>query len=140
MKLLRIDLPPRFQDYGLLVLRLGFGFALLYGHGYGKIFRLFGDDEIKFADPYGLGPAASLALAAFAEFICSLLLMAGLYTRAALLPMLFTMFTIIFIVNFDKGFDQLEKAILFGLAFIGLFLIGPGRFSLDYLLYKKNKS
>jgi putative oxidoreductase len=139
MKLLRIDLPPRFQDYGLLVLRLGFGFALIYGHGYGKVIRSLGGDEIRFADPYGLGPAASLALAAFAEFFCALLLMAGLYTRAALVPLIVTMFTIIFVVNFDKGFDQLEKAILFGVAFIALFLIGPGKLSLDEVLQKKNR-
>lgn len=29
MNLLRLELPPRFYDYGLLILRLAFGFAFL---------------------------------------------------------------------------------------------------------------
>lgn len=137
MNLLRIELPARFYDYGLLIVRLGFGFSLIYGHGFGKMMRLFGTDEIKFADPYGMGPALSLGLAAFAEVICSILLMAGLFTRTVLIPMVFVMFTVVFVVNSDKGFSDLEKPILFGLAFLALFFTGPGKYSLDSYLQKK---
>jgi len=138
MNILRIELPSRFHDYGLLFLRLTIGYFMIYGHGFGKVTRLLGSEEIKFADPYGLGPAVSLGLAAFAEFLCSILVMAGLFTRAALIPLIFTMFTVVFIVNFDKAFGDLEKALLFGSAFIALFLTGPGKLSLDAVL-QKNK-
>ncbi|HEY5690389.1 MAG TPA: DoxX family protein [Cyclobacteriaceae bacterium] len=136
MKFLRIELPERIQDFGLLIFRVGFGFSLLYGHGFGKLLRLLGPDEIKFGDPYGLGPTISLGLATFAEVICAVLIMVGLFTRAALIPMMFTMFTVVFVVNFGKDFGDLEKAILFGLAFAGLFLSGPGKYSID--AYLKN--
>lgn len=139
MNLLRLELPPRFYDYGLLILRLAFGFAIIYGHGYGKLTRLFGSEEIKFADPFGLGPAVSLGLAAFAEFLCALLVMAGLFTRAAVIPLIFTMATAFFTVHINDDFGQQEKVILFGFAFLSLFFTGPGRFSLDAQLQNKKK-
>lgn len=138
MNLLRIELPARFQDYGLLFLRLTVGYFMIYGHGFGKVTRLLGSEEIKFADPYGVGPVISLGLAAFAEFFCSILIMAGLFTRAALIPLIFTMFTVVFVVNFDKEFGDLEKALLFGSVFIALFFTGAGKFSLDAILWKNN--
>lgn len=139
MNLLRLELPPRFYHYGLLILRIAFGFSMIYGHGYGKLTRLFGAEEIRFADPFGLGPAFSLALAVFAEVICSLLLMAGLFTRAALIPLIITMATAFFTAHFNDEFGQQEKSILYGFAFLALFFTGPGRFSLDALM-QKNKT
>ena len=35
---------------------------MFYGHGLRKFNKLFGDEEITFADPFGLGPVPSLAL------------------------------------------------------------------------------
>ena len=134
MAFLRIALPPRFYDYGLLVLRLTFGFSMLYGHGWGKLMRLLGAEEIEFADPFGIGPTTSLALAVLAEVICAFLIIIGLYTRAALIPLIFTMGTAYFTVHFHDEFGQQEKAILYGLAFVSLFLTGPGRLSLDTYL------
>ncbi|WPP50979.1 DoxX family protein [Catalinimonas niigatensis] len=139
MNLLRLELPARFQDYGLLILRLAFGFSMIYGHGYGKLTRLFGSEEIRFADPFGLGPATSLALAVFAEVICALLVMAGLFTRAATIPLMITMATAFFTAHFNDEFGQQEKVILFGFTFLALFFTGPGRFSLDAQM-QKNKT
>lgn len=137
MNLLRLELPPRYQDYGLLLLRLAFGFSIIYGHGFGKIIRLFSSEEIKFADPFGLGPVVSLSLVVFAEVICALLVMAGLFTRAALIPLIITMATAFFTSHINDEFGQQEKVILFGFAFITLLLTGPGCFSLDAYLQKQ---
>jgi putative oxidoreductase len=54
--------------------------------------------------------------------------MIGLSTRAALIPLIFTMATAFFAVHLDDPFGQQEKAILFGFAFITLFFTGPGRY------------
>ena len=131
MKALRIEFPPSYTDYGLLILRLAFGFSMIYGHGFGKLMRLLGPGEIEFADPFGLGPAVSLVLVTFAEVVCSILLMLGLFTRAALIPLIITMATAYFTAHFTDDFGRQEKVILFGFAFLALFFTGPGRFSLD---------
>jgi hypothetical protein len=70
---------------GLLVLRLGAGGLLLFGHGWGKIVR-YGERAATFADPLGVGPAWSLALVVLAEVPCAGPVMAGLLTRAAAVP------------------------------------------------------
>lgn len=134
MKLLKIELPQHYQDYGLLIIRLVFGFSMIYGHGFGKMQRLFGAEEIKFADPFGLGPVASLALAVFAEILCSILIMLGLFTRAALIPLFITMLTAFFNSHLSDDFGRQEKAILYGFVFLALFFTGPGKQSLDYYL------
>ena len=139
MNLLRIELPPRYQDYGLLILRLVFGFSMIYGHGFGKLTRLFGAEEISFADPFGFGPVVSLVLVVFAEFFCSLLVMAGLFTRAAVIPLIITMATAYFAAHFDDPFGRQEKVILFGFAYLSLFFTGPGRFSLDAKINDKKQ-
>jgi putative oxidoreductase len=139
MKLLSSSLhtSPKWKDIGLLLLRIVFGAAMIYGHGLGKWERLFGEEEIKFADPFGIGPIGSLALAVFAEVICSILLMLGLLTRWAVIPLFITMGVAFFTVHISDEFARQEKVILFGITFIALFLTGPGRFSLDALLLDK---
>ncbi len=131
MSYLKFTFPNRFHDFGLLVLRISFGFFMIYGHGFGKLSRLFGGEEIKFGDPFGLGPVASLALAGFAEFFCALLVMTGLYTRLATIPLMITMLTAFFFSHFDDPFGQQEKSILYFFAFLVIFLTGPGKYSLD---------
>ena len=55
-------------DIALLVLRLFFGLAMVYGHGWGKLMRFFGEDPLRFGDPIGIGPVPSLVLVTLAVF------------------------------------------------------------------------
>ncbi len=121
----------RSTDIALLLIRLVFGFSMLYGHGWGKLERLFSGEPIDFSDPFGLGPVVSLALVVFAEALCSALLMLGWFTRWALLPLIVTMLVAIFYAHFGDPFGRWEKALLFLSVFISLLLTGPGWFSLD---------
>ncbi len=139
MKLSTLSTSSTWNDAGLLLIRIAFGAAMLFGHGLGKWGRLFGGEEIKFADPFGVGPVASLTMAVFAEVICAILLMLGLLTRWALVPLIITMGVAFFTVHISDEFARQEKAILFGVTFVALFLTGPGRFSVDALLDNKNK-
>lgn len=138
MKKLILNLPSKYNDYGLLILRLVMGLSMFYGHGLGKWERLFGTEEIKFADPFGLGPVISLGLAVFAEVICALLVSMGLFTRLSTIPLIITMATAFFTAHLDDPFGRQEKVILFGFAFLAIFLMGPGKYSLDnYITSKK---
>ncbi|HKK77342.1 MAG TPA: DoxX family protein [Saprospiraceae bacterium] len=128
---------PKYHDLALLILRLTFGIFMIYGHGWGKIFRLFGDEPIRFADPFGLGPVASLALATFAEVVCAVLVALGLLTRWALIPLIITMFVATFIAHGDDPFGKMEKPFMYFLTYIALFLAGPGKYSLDALIAGK---
>lgn len=125
------------NDSGLLILRLFLGLTMLFAHGIGKWARLFGGGDIQFSDPFGVGDTTSLAMAVFAEVICSLLLALGLLTRWALIPLITTMFVAAFIVHINDDFGIMERALLYGVGYVTLFLTGPGKYSIDYYLRNK---
>ena len=104
---------------------------MLYGHGWGKLLRLFGDDPIKFSDPFGIGPPASLALVVFAELFCAFLIAIGLFTRQAAIPLIITMLVAIFYAHLGDPFPKIEKALMYLTAYVSLLLTGPGWYSLD---------
>ncbi|MEP7265571.1 MAG: DoxX family protein [Bacteroidota bacterium] len=120
----------------LLLLRLAAG-SFMLTHGIAKLSKLFGDDPIKFADPIGVGVTTSLALTVFAEAFCSLFLILGIATRLASIPLIITMFVIVFIVNSTEEFGDVELPLLYLVIYIGLAIAGAGKYSLDNMIYKK---
>lgn len=109
---------------------------MLYGHGWPKLMRLLSDDPISFADPFGIGPAASLALAVFAEFFCALLIIFGLFTRWAAIPLIITMIVAVFYVHVADPFSKMEKGLLYLIPYICLMVAGGGWYSLDAQIRK----
>jgi putative oxidoreductase len=122
----------KFIDLALLLLRLTFGGMMIYGHGWRKLLRLFGDEPIKFRDVFGMGPEVSLALAVFAEVLCALLLMAGLLSRWVAIPLAFTMFVAAFVAHGADPFSEKELALAYMMVYVALFLTGPGKYSVDH--------
>lgn len=125
------------NDTGLLLLRIVAGLVLLYGHGFEKLGVIFSGQPIQFMDPIGLGPKTSFFMATFAEGICSILLVLGLFSRFASLVLSIN-FVVIFIFHafiVGDGFQVLELRFLYLMTFVALTFLGPGRFSLDYLLF-----
>jgi putative oxidoreductase len=123
-------------DLTSLLLRLTFGFAMAYGHGWGKLMRFFGDGPVRFRDPLGVGVELSLGLATFAELLCSGLLIIGLFTRWATIPLIITMGVIIFMVHFNDPFNKLESPLMYLTAYVAILLMGPGKYSLDKIIRK----
>jgi putative oxidoreductase len=123
----------------LLIQRLVFGLFMLIGHGWGKLTNFSAISE-RFMDFMGLGTTVSLALAVFAEVICAFLVAVGLFTRAALIPLIITMTVAAFIAHGNDPFfaapreASKEMALLFLAGYLSIFVAGPGKFSLDRLL------
>jgi len=126
-------------DLGLLILRLGVGGMILFGHGWGKLVG-FSVISQRFPDPLGLGSTVSLSLAVFAEFFCAIAVMMGLLTRLAVIPLCITMFVAAGIIHGLDPWSKKEMALLYAVPFLVLFFTGPGRFSLDRMLGKRNMS
>ncbi len=123
-------------NIALLFLRITIGIFMMV-HGTGKLITLFEGGPVQFADPIGIGPSASLMLAVFAEFVCSLFLIFGIATRFAAFPLIITMLVAGFIVHADDVFFVKEKAFLFLIVFITIAIAGAGKISVDNLIYKK---
>lgn len=125
------------EDIGLLVLRLGSG-AMMLTHGFPKLLRLFGDEPIKFMDFLGIGSVASLSLAVFAEFLCSILLIIGFKTRFVVIPLIITMCTAAFIAHASDPFGKKELPLLYLIVFLGILIFGGGKFSIDGFTNRKS--
>lgn len=133
-------------DLGLLIIRLIIGILMVF-YGYEKLSHFnemaasdFWAKNISFL---GMSGKIPLALTIFAEFVCSLLLIIGLFSRFALLVLLFCM-AYIFLVVFplsilDKGDNgyQFNDAFVYFIIYIGLFFTGVGKYSLDAKLFSK---
>lgn len=137
---------PINTDLGLLLIRVIIG-ALMAFIGYEKLIHF---EEMANSDFWaknvsflGMKGAIPLALTIFAEFLCSLFLIVGLFTRVSSFFLLFCM-AYIFLVIFpgsilDKGEHGYEfnTAFTYFMIYLGLFFTGPGKYSLDAKFLKK---
>lgn len=120
------------SSLGLLLLGLAAGGGMLWLHGMPKLLS-FSEKALVFPDPLGVGAKASLGLTIFAEVFCAAAVLLGLFTRAALVPLLVAMGVAFFVIHGADPVDKKELALLYGVSFIVLLLTGPGRFSVDQL-------
>jgi len=117
----------------LLLLRLGLGFMMIT-HGWPKAQKLFSGSDIVFADPLGVGTKVSLVLTVFAEVICSVLIILGIGTRWAVVPLIATMLVAIFIVHGGDPIGDKEMGILYGVGYIILLAFGEGKYAVSKLV------
>ena len=115
----------------ILCLRIFFGLIFLL-HGFEKLMN-FNELSTTFPSVFGFGSYMTLMVAIFTEFCCSLFLMTGLLLRIMVIPMIISMGVAFFDVH-DAILPEGELALIYMITFFILFLIGPGRFSLDYLI------
>jgi len=120
---------PILRDIGLAFFRIAMSIMLLT-HGFPKFQKLI-SGNFEFGDPIGIGAAPSLFLAVIGEFICPILIIVGFKTRWAAIPPAITMLVAATIVHAQDPFGTKEKALLFLVSFITIFLLGPGKFSVD---------
>lgn len=121
------------ENFWLLIIRVAAG-AFMLTHGIPKLQTLLAGGEISFSDPIGLGPTISLVLAVFAEFFCSVLLILGISTRLATIPLIITMAVAAFISHGSDPFGRKELSLLYLLIFITILIYGGGKFALGKLL------
>ncbi len=121
-----------------LILRLGFGLQMLLGHGMSKFNTLISGDEIHFPSILSLSPKMGLILAVLGEFVACIFIIVGYKTRYAAVFAIITMAMAAFVFHMDdqwfakgSGGKAKEMAVLYLLGFIGIYLLGSGKYSLD---------
>jgi len=122
-------------SFATLILRLGLGIVMLVAHGYDKL-QHFAKYSGGFSDPFHVGSRISLSLDIFAEFFCSCLLILGLFTRLACIPLIIAMSVALFYAHHGDAFGVGERAALFLTGYIALLFLGPGKASVDRLIGK----
>jgi putative oxidoreductase len=125
-----------YLDAALLIARVGLTLLMLT-HGLPKLAQFFSDQPIQFGDPIGIGVAASLVLTVFAEVFCSILLLIGFGTRLAVIPLVVTMVVAFFIVHAADPIGVKELSMVYLLFYLVLGVTGSGKYSVDYLISRK---
>ncbi len=128
-------LKDRGNSLAILLLRVLAG-VLMMTHGLQKL-QNFETFSQGFMDPIGLGPKLSLILVMSAELGASFFLLVGLLTRLSLMPLMFAMGVAFFIAHANDPFQQKELALFYLGVYVVLFILGPGKYSLDNLLFGK---
>ena len=124
-----------YKDYFYLVFRVlvGLGFML---HGGQKLFGIFGSRGA--VDVFSL-----MGLAGIIEFFGGLLIIFGLFTAIVAAVSAVEMIVALIMAHFPGGINPLtnggEPAMLYFAAFLAVMAYGPGRISLDRVLFSKKK-
>ena len=118
-----------------LVLRLTFGLMVCILYGFDKLMH-FSNLKIIFPDPLHIGHRWSLVLVIFAETLCSLLVVLGLFTRFAAFVLVISFGVAAFLVHRGHVQVHAEQVYLYLAAFFGILLVGPGRISVDGMMGK----
>lgn len=134
IKLLSVKYSAGAFNTAMLLLRIVAG-GLMLKIGYEKLIG-FNEKSATFMNFMGMGPKVSLALVVFAEFFCSILVILGLLTRLACIPLIITMCVALFVALNGDVFGKGQTAVLFLTAYTVILLVGPGRASADGALSK----
>lgn len=127
----------RLQPLALLVMRLSLG-AIMVAHGYHKVFGGL-HHHAQFVSSLGL-PAWTAYLSSFTEFVGGLLILAGLFTRAAALAICIDLSVAIWKVHLHNGLtgngngNGFEFPLAVATLAFALIFFGAGPIALDHIL------
>ena len=116
-------------SFALLILRASFGLMMIT-HGWPKLLS-FLNDPTAFPDPIHIGSSLSHGLTVFAEFVCAILLVIGLGTRWAAIPLIVAMAVAAFVIHAGDPVGEKEMALLYLSAYTTILILGAGSYSLD---------
>lgn len=130
---IRFLLSERYANLALLLLRLFVG-GMMLTHGVAKLENFTALKE-GFPDPIGWGAALSLVMIILVEVGCSLMLITGLLTRFAVIPLVFAMIMAM-TTHADMSVGSIELPLFYMGIYVVIFIAGPGKCSIDYLIGK----
>ena len=130
--------PQHFRGKGvsllILALRVFFG-VMFFIHGVDKMMN-FSELSDSYPNVLGFGSYMTLMVTIFCEFCCSLFLMCGFLIRIMVLPMIAAMAVAFFDIH-DALLPDGELALIYLIVFLILYIVGPGMYSVDYLIDMK---
>ena len=130
---------PLWQDSGLAFIRIIVGAFMIF-HGW----EVFDAEKMKVYLTWESfkgfsSPSFMVYMGKIAELIAGILMTIGLFTRPAALVLIFTMLYISFLVGHGKVWYEDQHPFLFVLLGLVFFFTGPGKLSVDQLLFRNKR-
>jgi putative oxidoreductase len=124
------QLESKYSDLALLLLRIGVGIIFIYA-GWGKLTGIEGTAE--FFGNIGIPMAGVMAwVVAFVEFFGGIMVLFGAYAKIPYLLLACVMLVALFTTKLGGEFPAARLDLMLLLTTLSLFLLGSGRFSVDY--------
>ncbi|MCK6190585.1 MULTISPECIES: DoxX family protein [unclassified Pseudomonas] len=117
------------QDLGLLFLRVSGALFLLWVHGVPKVLN-YSEQLTLIEDPFHVGATVTLLLAIFAEVVCPVLIVVGVWVRLACLPILAVLLIAMLVVHPQWTLLEGQFGWLLLIIFTSVLIAGPGRLTL----------
>ena len=137
MRMLTLSPLRRHEDLSLALLRIATGAFLIYGTQDNVLSGERMQEFVGFLSAHGfVMPELMAPLSVYAQFVCGILFLLGLFTRWAGLVMCFNFAVAVWMVHWPQDYRDWWPAAV--LVFLGLHfgLRGAGRWSLDALLLR----
>lgn len=122
----------------LLLMRVGAGLLLLVIHGLPKLWH-WQTELTLIEDPLGLGAVLTLSFAVFAEVVCALMLILGIWARLACLPILAVLLVSVTLVHPEWSLAEGQFAWLMIVLFGGIAISGAGPYRVPFFLRHENQ-
>jgi len=122
-------------NFSMLLLRVSTGLWIMIKHGLDKL-QNFSTIQPHFYNFLGIGSSFSLALVIFAELFCAMLVVLGLFTRLAVIPIIIMLIIAAFSAKATQPLMNKELDFLYLIPFVVLLFCGAGRVSVDGMMSK----
>jgi putative oxidoreductase len=127
------------QNSGIAMIRIIVGVFMIY-HGWEVLDASKMNEYSKWLTEIRFpSPRLMAYLGKSIELISGILITVGLFTRLAIVPLAITMAIICFGIGKGKIFMEDQHPFLFILLAFVFFFTGPGKWSLDYILFERRE-
>jgi putative oxidoreductase len=131
-----LDSLSRHSDVALLLMRVVMAGYLVINQGW-PTYQQFINGATEFPDPLHLGSRVTMGLMVFTELGCATFVVFGLFTRLLAIPVAIGFTVAVFIHHWPDPFGWKELPSLYWASFVAIAILGPGKYSLDYILFKR---
>lgn len=137
---LKLTSLEKYKEYGVIFIRLIVGFHLIYGtqdnvFSYARMEEFAGFLNVR-GVPF---PIFSAFLSAYAQFVCGVLFILGVWTRYAAIVMIINFIAAIIIAHIGDTYQNTFPALVMLSAACFLLIHGAGKLSVDDLLAGRGK-
>ncbi|MET0465848.1 MAG: DoxX family protein [Chitinophagaceae bacterium] len=120
----------------MLVFRVLVSVQLMTTHGLKKL-GVGVEQAENIPNPLGLPGQLNNYFATAANLFFPVLVIVGFLTRVASLPVLAVTMTGYFVLHWHDSLPEKDMPFMYSLSFLLILVLGPGKYSLDYLIHKK---
>ena len=134
--LAKLDALKKYEDVGLFILRMTVALLLAVRQGW-PTFLQFLEGSTEFPDPLHIGARATMGMMVFTELFCAVAVSIGVLTRLFCIPVIIGFTVAIFVHHLSDPLSYKELPILYWGGFLAILFLGPGKYSVEYFLLKK---